>query len=77
MEHLGESTLSVDCDVIQADGGTAHGLHHRLNVRPYQLWNNLSHIGGRNYPGDFLKMCGAATSVGIVNKQYAFRPLLR
>jgi len=28
-EALGERTVWLDCDVIQADGGTAHGVNHR------------------------------------------------
>jgi ribonuclease PH len=29
LELLGESTIAVDCDVLQADGGTRTGGHHR------------------------------------------------
>ena len=29
LEALGERTITLDCDVIQADGGTWHRRHHR------------------------------------------------
>lgn len=31
---LGENTIVLDCDVLQADGGNAHRVHHRRLRRP-------------------------------------------
>lgn len=33
MARLGERTITLDCDVLQADGRHAHGFHHRRVCR--------------------------------------------
>ena len=41
LRRLGERTIKLDCDVIQADGGTRHRIHHR----------RLRCLGGRRWQG--------------------------
>lgn len=65
MEILGERTLIVDCDVIQADGGTRTAAITGSYVALYQAMEKLIHMGIiSKIP---LKSAVAATSVGIVN----------
>ena len=62
---LGERTLIVDCDVIQADGGTRTAAITGAYVALYQALHNLSDMGViSSVP---LKSAVAATSVGIVH----------
>ena len=61
---LGERTLIVDCDVIQADGGTRTAAVTGAYVALYKSLHNLAGMGIiSSVP---LKSAVAATSVGIV-----------
>ena len=62
---LGERTFIVDCDVIQADGGTRTAAITGAYVALYQAMQKLTNIG--IYPNIPLRSAVAATSVGIVN----------
>ena len=65
MEELGERTLTVDCDVIQADGGTRTAAITGAYVALRQAMETLANMGIiSSIP---LKSAVAATSVGIVN----------
>ena len=62
---LGERTLIVDCDVLQADGGTRTAAITGAYVALYQAMRTLSNMGIiSSIP---LKTAMAATSVGIVH----------
>ncbi len=63
---LGERTLVVDCDVIQADGGTRTASITGAYVALYQALHTLSNMGviSSILP---LKTAVAATSVGVVH----------
>jgi ribonuclease PH len=61
---FGERQLIVDCDVIQADGGTRTASITGAYVALYQAFSNMKSMGLiKNLP---LKNAVAATSVGIV-----------
>jgi ribonuclease PH len=61
---FGERQLIVDCDVLQADGGTRTASITGAYVALYQAFNNMKSMGLiKNMP---LKNAVAATSVGIV-----------
>ena len=62
---LGERTLVVDCDVLQADGGTRTAAITGGYVALYQAFHNLRKQGV--LPFMPLNRMVAATSVGIVN----------
>jgi len=62
---LGERTLIVDCDVLQADGGTRTAAITGGYVALYQAFHNLRKQGG--LPFMPLHRTVAATSVGIVD----------
>ena len=63
---LGERTLTVDCDVIQADGGTRTASITGSYVALYLALHNLKKSGLlKTIP---LKSAVAATSVGIVDR---------
>jgi ribonuclease PH len=66
MNALGERTLIVDCDVIQADGGTRTAAITGSYVALYQALLNLANMGviSSVLP---LKSAVAATSVGVVH----------
>jgi ribonuclease PH len=65
MEALGERTLTVDCDVIQADGGTRTAAITGSYVALHKAMETLANMGIiSSVP---LKTSVAATSVGIVN----------
>ena len=65
MDKLGERTLIVDCDVIQADGGTRTAAITGAYVALHQAMETLAKMGViSSIP---LKSAVAATSVGIVN----------
>ncbi|RJQ38763.1 MAG: ribonuclease PH [Dehalococcoidia bacterium] len=66
MSALGERTLTVDCDVLQADGGTRTAAITGACVALHQAVKNLSSIGILS--GHPLKNLVAATSVGIVRR---------
>jgi len=64
LDMLGERTFIVDCDVIQADGGTRTAAITGSYVALYQAMRNLVNMGIlSSIP---LKSPVAATSVGIV-----------
>ena len=66
MQVLGERTLIVDCDVLQADGGTRTAAITGSYVALYQALNVLLRKGIiSRIP---LKYAVAATSVGIVDR---------
>ena len=62
---LGERTIMVDCDVLQADGGTRTAAITGAYVAMYQAFHNLRKRG--ILPFMPLNKMIAATSVGIVN----------
>jgi ribonuclease PH len=62
---LGERTLTVDCDVIQADAGTRTAAITGSYVALYKAMENLKNMGIINSIP--LKCALAATSVGIIN----------
>jgi ribonuclease PH len=65
LDKLGERTLIVDCDVIQADGGTRTAAITGAYVALHQAMETLVKMGViSSIP---LKSAVAATSVGIVN----------
>lgn len=65
LNALGERTLIVDCDVIQADGGTRTAAITGSYVALHQALGTLANMGViSSIP---LKSAVAATSVGIVN----------
>ncbi len=65
LSSLGERTLIVDCDVIQADGGTRTAAITGSYVALHQAMEKLMDMGViSSVP---LKCAVAATSVGIVN----------
>jgi ribonuclease PH len=65
LASLGERTLTVDCDVIQADGGTRTAAVTGAYVALYKALHSLANMGIiSSMP---LKSAVAATSVGIVH----------
>ncbi len=62
---LGERTLIVDCDVLQADGGTRTAAITGSYVALYQAMQTLANMGVLSTIP--LKSAVAATSVGIVH----------
>ena len=65
LEALGERTLIVDCDVLQADGGTRTAAITGAYVALYQAMQTLANMGVlSSIP---LKSTVAATSVGTVH----------
>jgi len=62
---LGERTLVVDCDVLQADGGTRTAAITGAYVAVYQAMRNLANMGILSCIP--LKAAVAATSVGVVH----------
>lgn len=65
LDALGERTFIVDCDVIQADGGTRTAAITGSYVALYQAMQTMVNMGIlRIIP---LKSAAAATSVGIVH----------
>ena len=63
LSQLGERTIMLDCDVIQADGGTRTAAITGAYIALYQAIYNMSRMGLVN--NVFLKQGVAATSVGI------------
>ncbi|MDD2252025.1 MAG: ribonuclease PH [Dehalococcoidales bacterium] len=63
LAQLGERTITLDCDVIQADGGTRTAAITGAYIALYQAIYNMSRMGLVN--NMFLKEAVAATSVGI------------
>jgi len=65
LSALGERTIIVDCDVLQADGGTRTAAITGAYVALYQAMQTLANMGIiSSIP---LKTAVAATSVGIVH----------
>jgi ribonuclease PH len=65
LDALGERTLTVDCDVIQADGGTRTAAITGSYIALHKAMETLANMGIiSSIP---LKTAVAATSVGIVN----------
>ncbi len=65
MAALGERTLTIDCDVLQADGGTRTAAITGAYVALYKAMETLKNMGIiSTIP---LKAAVAATSVGIIN----------
>jgi len=64
LNALGERTFIVDCDVIQADGGTRTAAITGSYVALYQAMQTLANMGILSHIP--LKSAVAATSVGIV-----------
>ena len=60
---LGERTVGIDCDVIQADGGDPHRRHHGRSF--VALADAIARMPGVRAVGP-LRDCVAAISVGIV-----------
>ncbi len=65
MKALGERTLILDCDVLQADGGTRTAAITGASVALAIALNKLVEAG--TLPASPLKQMVAATSVGIVD----------
>ncbi|MFC1941125.1 ribonuclease PH [Chloroflexota bacterium] len=65
LDALGERTLIVDCDVIQADGGTRTAAITGAYVALYQAMQTLTDMGVLSRIP--LKSAVAATSAGIVH----------
>ena len=65
LKTLGERTLIVDCDVIQADGGTRTAAVTGAYVALNQAFHTLTNMGVVSSAP--LKSAVAATSVGIVH----------
>ncbi len=65
LDALGERTLIVDCDVLQADGGTRTAAVTGAYVALYQALVTLMNMGVISAMP--LKSAVAATSVGVVN----------
>jgi ribonuclease PH len=60
---LGERTITIDCDVIQADGGTRTAAISGACVALVDALNGLQRSG--DLPGDPLKHLVSAVSVGV------------
>ena len=65
LDALGERTFIVDCDVLQADGGTRTAAITGAYVALYQAMRNLANMGVLSSVP--LNSAVAATSVGIVH----------
>ncbi len=65
LDALGERTLIIDCDVLQADGGTRTAAITGAYVALYQAMQTLANMG--IISAIPLKSAVAATSVGIVH----------
>ena len=69
LASLGERTLIIDCDVLQADGGTRTAAITGAYVALYQAFKSLANMG---IIGSIpLLSAVAATSVGIVHNHQA------
>ncbi|MBI4299079.1 MAG: ribonuclease PH [Chloroflexi bacterium] len=67
LQSIGERTLTVDCDVLQADGGTRVASITGAYVALYQAFLNM--IKKHLISSMPLKCAVAATSVGLVDDQ--------
>ena len=75
LSRLGERTITVDCDVLQADAGTRTASITGGYIALALALRGLEADG--KVPGDLLADSVAAVSVGIVDGEAAPRPLLR
>ncbi len=67
LSRLGERTVIIDCDVVQADGGTRTAAITGAYVALYQALYKMSRIG---LAADvYLNRAVAATSVGIIKNR--------
>lgn len=64
LDKLGERTFSIDCDVIQADGGTRTASITGAYIALRQALDTIIKQG--DIPSDAIKSAVAATSVGVV-----------
>ena len=67
LEEMGECTLWIDCDVIQADGGTRTASITAGYLALAQALGSLEEAG--SIPGGLLRDSVAAVSVGIVEDE--------
>jgi ribonuclease PH len=67
LEQMGECTIWVDCDILQADGGTRTASITAGYLALAQALVRLAEAG--RLPGDLLRDTVAAVSVGIVEEQ--------
>ena len=67
LENIGEKQIKVDCDVIQADGGTRTASISGGYVALYQAIEKLKKSYNINKP--IIKESVAAVSAGIINSQ--------
>ena len=67
LDALGERTLTVDCDVLQADGGTRTAAITGAYIALYQALHKMANMGLISHIP--LKSALAATSVGVVHGQ--------
>ena len=67
LENIGERQIKVDCDVIQADGGTRTASISGGFVALYIAIEKLKRVYNINKP--IIKECIAAISAGIINSQ--------
>ncbi|MBI2251633.1 MAG: ribonuclease PH, partial [Armatimonadetes bacterium] len=65
LEILGERTIRIDCDVIQADGGTRTASITGSMIALYQICNFLGKKNMLNK--EIIKEPIAAISIGIIN----------
>lgn len=66
LEKLGERTVLIDCDVIQADGGTRTA---SITGAYIALWDALKLIEKEENSNKLLKDYIAATSVGMIDEE--------
>ncbi len=69
LDKLGECTIAIDCDVIQADGGTRTASITGAWVALYDALTVLATQQGKAGPQHYLLGQVAAISVGIVGGQ--------
>jgi len=67
LEGLGERTLTVDCDVLQADGGTRTAAITGAYVAVHQAMAKL--VAARKIPAVPVKAAVGATSVGLFDDE--------
>jgi ribonuclease PH len=68
LEQMGESTIWIDCDILQADGGTRTASITAGYLALAQAMRRLGEAG--TLPGELLTDTVAAVSVGIVEGQH-------
>ena len=69
LDKLGEVSVLIDCDVIQADGGTRTAAITGGWVALYDALTALAAQQGKSGPGHYLLGQVAAISVGVVSSQ--------